>query len=113
MSQGVTLFAAHLLSEFSVNDDRPGEITRELSIHIVRANDIGEARERARNVGKNKETTYLNSSGKRVNYSFKRIVEMQTLDDAELTDGVEVSCWMWDGETLDLNRRWTSLDEKS
>jgi hypothetical protein len=101
------LFAVSLLLECRVSGILPPDPTRELAIHVVEARDAAEARARGAELGTRRQHSYSNVDGDEVSWVFRHVVECQDLPDLKLTDGMEVSSWLYSGERLCLNDGWT------
>lgn len=101
------LFALSLLSVCRVADAHAGAPLYELAIHVVAARDEAEARERGADLGASRQLSYRNGEDADVSWVFERVVECQNLFADALSDGMEVSSWLFRGERLCLNDGWS------
>src|SRR5579863_1462208 len=80
------------------------------AIHLVFAASEKEARARGAEIGRARETAYLNADGETVWDAFRGVVEVQSLLDERRFDGMEVSSWLYEGDRLiieeGLPHRW-------
>lgn len=104
----VPLFAVSLLSECRVAGNITSDPLHELAIHVVEALDEAEARARGSELGVKRQHAYGNADGEEVSWVFQRVVECQDLSDREMSDGMEVSSWLYKGERLCLNDGWSA-----
>ena len=79
----------------------------EVAIHLVKARDETEAIACGVELGIKRQHTYQNSDGEEVLWVFQRVVECQGLIAREFVDGMEVSCWLYEGVRLCLNDGWS------
>jgi len=100
------LFAVSLLSVCHVDTNARYNPVSQLSIHIVFAENEGEARERGKSLGERNNHSYKNMEGEDVRWIFERVVECQELAEKELFDGMEVSSWIFPGDRLCLSDGW-------
>ena len=100
------LFAVSLLSECCLAGAPLPTPMREVAIHVVQARDEVEACAKGAKIGSERQNAYRNTDGENVSWVFQRVVECQTLYDRDLTDGMEVSSWLYEGERLCLNDGW-------
>jgi len=103
----VPLFAVSLFSDCRVAGVLPPDPMHELAIHIVQAQDETKALAQGAELGSRRQHTYRNSDGEDVSWVFQRVVECQELYDHELSDGMEVSSWLYRGKRLCLNDGWS------
>lgn len=103
----MALFAVSLTFLLKVEAQDAPEPSRELAIHLVFAENEGEARAKGVEIGRARETTYLNAGGETVRDTFQGVVEVQQLLDDHLFDGMEVSSWLYQGDRLIIEEGWT------
>ena len=95
------LFTVSLLFSLEVQAPHAPEPLRELALHVLTAGDRDEAHAKGDAIGKARETIYENKDGELV-----RVVEVQSLIDDYLFDGMDVASWMFErGERLILDDR--------
>jgi Domain of unknown function (DUF4288) len=100
------LFSVSLLFSLEVEARDGPEPLLELAIHVVSAADENEAKVRGEAIGRLCQTSYRNSSGELVRNTFQNVVEVQTLMDDYLFEGMEVASWIFQrGERLILDQR--------
>src|SRR3712207_5058680 len=100
----MSLFTVSMLFSLEVQARGAPKPLRELAIHVVSAADENEAKDRGEAIGKARETSYKNRNGEVVRDIFKGVVEVQSLVDDHLFDGIEVASWMFEeGERLVLD----------
>ena len=104
----MALFAVSLTFVLKVDAVDAPEPTRELAIHVVRAENEAEARVRGDVIGRARQLSYLNAYGEPVTDEFVEVVEVQLLSGDQLIDGMEVSSWLYQGERLVIEEGWTS-----
>ena len=80
----------------------------QIAIHLVKARDETEARARGAELGMKRQHAYRNGDGEEALWVFRRVVECQDLVDLEFVDGMNVSCWLYEGDRLCLNDSWSS-----
>jgi|SRR6187549_3170001 len=85
-----TWYSAKLLFEATVDGVREPNAVCEESIRVLLSETEGSARAKAEGLGKAGEHEYLNESGQTVRWVFISVLEVQELDETELTDGTEV-----------------------
>jgi hypothetical protein len=103
----VALFAVSLTFLLKVDTPNPPEPMRELAIHLVFADNEREAHAKGTDIGRARETAYLNVDGLTVRDTFQGVVELQELQEKHLFDGMEVSSWLYKGDRLILDEGWT------
>ena len=107
------LFAVSLLSECRVAGVLPPDPMHQVAIHLVRARDEIEARALGAELGVKRQHGYRNGGGEEVLWIFQRVLECQDLVGPEFVDGMEVSCWLYEGERLCLNDGWSPTPQPS
>ena len=108
------LFSVSLLFSLEVQAPTAPAPLLELAIRVVSAANETEARAKAAVLAEGQETTYRNSSGETVANVFLRVVEVQSLIDDHLFDGMEVASWMFKaGECLELSEEGIALKPAS
>lgn len=100
------LFAVHLLFSLEVQASDPGQPLQELAIHVLSAANSDEAQARGETLGRNREHSYANCYGELVCDTFHAVVEVQSLLDDSLSDGMEVTSWLWRGKRLNVEKSW-------
>lgn len=80
-------YIAELVMEIKVEDDPRNVIHRNLI--LIRANLPEQAYERALSIGRESEISYDNPKGKRVQFAFRGLTELNVIHDA-LNDGAEI-----------------------
>ncbi len=88
-------FSAVLLFEAEVNGEFPEDGLCEASLRLVEASDIDVAHGKASALGLRAEHGYLNESGERVEWKFRRVAEVQVLGETTSLDGIEVFSRMY------------------
>jgi hypothetical protein len=83
-------FGASLLYRSSEPLDEQSTRLFEERIIVVDAADEGEAWKKANEHGPALEERYTNAEGRRVEWTFERIVEVQAIQEEQISDGVEV-----------------------
>ena len=108
------LFSVSLLFSLEVQAPTAPAPLLELAIRVVSAADEADARAKAAVLAQAQETTYRNSSEETVVNVFLRVVEVQSLFDDHLFDGMEVASWMFEaGECLELNEEGIAVKPAS
>lgn len=103
----MALFAVSLTFLLTVHAEDAPKPTRELAIHLVFAENEEEARVKGTDIGRARETSYLNAAGEVVQDTFRGVVEVKALIDDHLFDGMEVCYWLYEGDRLILEDGWT------
>ena|SRR5688500_12641229 len=104
-SASMPLFSVSLLFSLETQAPNAPEPLQELAIHVLSAAHEDEAKVRAEAIGRARETNYKNRNGESVRDIFTRVVEVQSLIDEHLFDGMEVASWMFRrGERLVLDK---------
>ena len=98
----MALFAVSLTFLLKVDAEDAPNPTRELAIHVLFADGEINARTKGADIGRARETAYLNANGEVVRHTFQKVVEVQQLLDKQLFDGMEVSSWLYEGDRLIL-----------
>jgi Domain of unknown function (DUF4288) len=98
------LFSVGLLFSLEVEARDAPEPLLEFAIHIVSAADENEAKVRGEAIGRLRQTSYRNRSRELVRDTFQNVVEVQTLMDDHLFEGMEAASWTFQrGERLILD----------
>ena len=87
-------YSALILHESRIKGVSKHEPSLEYSVLLVRADSSEAAWERAKAIGKERETEYLNDLGETVSWEFLRVVEVDDLLVESVSDGTEVFGWI-------------------
>ena len=90
-------FSVRLLYKNTVGSARDTDLVREESIRVFMADEEADAVEKANALGKHGEHEYANDAGELVRWIFVRVLEIQDLCEAELSDGTEVYSRLYRG----------------
>jgi hypothetical protein len=91
MSETPAWFAARLLFERSFDGGPPAPALYEETVVLLKSTpDIAEAEMKAAKLGKKASHDYKNPDGETVAWTFKEVLEVIRLNDAEINEGSEV-----------------------
>lgn len=83
-------YSTKILFKSEVIGENPPPHCYEESIRVFLAVDDAEAEDKAREIGEGNEHKYRNENGEEVNWRFVKVIEVQSLCENEITDGMEV-----------------------
>ena len=83
-------YSAVLIFEAEVAGKPSPNALCEASIRVFEAPDLSCAEEKATKTGPLCEHGYVNENGENVHWHFREVLEVQTLDEATIEDGMEV-----------------------
>ena len=83
-------YTANLLFKSTHSKHQAGEAIWEESVRLIKANNEGEARQRAIDIGRSSQPSYAIEGDANVKWTFVQVERVCEIDVEELTDGVEL-----------------------
>lgn len=96
-------YTVEALFKCEVMDKTPDDILYEKTVFLIKSDNPGDNEQKAQQIAKQFEVTYQNEVKDDVRWQFVKLLQIQSLEVAELHDGIEVhSQLMWASEVAEI-----------